>query len=355
MTEADTATPATAGPAEPPPPPKKSRAKKIIIYVCVLTFVLSVLINIYLVAILAALSEADRMSQTALVPGQDDQVVAVYAISGLIDGSEASKFGMFYRHVRDNANIKAVVIRVDSSGGYVGASDQICDMVKGIRTELKRPVVVSFGGVAASGGYYVATQADAIYAEPTTITASIGVIMQFPVVADWLEEHKLKMVTIRSSQAQRYKAAINYFENPDPEILRERQKLLDFMHEKFVEVVKTGRGDKLKTKPVTVTFTDIDGKQVTGEQTYPLNGQILTSKEALTVGLVDEIGYIGAATAAAAKLAKLDKPKVVQYSKARGLLSRMLSVSEGELPIGVDTKLLERFLSPRPMMIWEGP
>ena len=361
MTETDTAAaaaPAAAGPTDalppqtpppwwgqpPPPPKKKSRAKKIITYFCVLTFILSVLVNIYLVAIIRMMADSP-MAESMLKKGAEDQVVAVYEIGGLIDARTAANFETFFRLLPGRKNIKAVVIRVDSPGGYVGPSDQICKMVGRIRKEYELPVVISMGGVAASGGYYVSAPANIIVAEPTTITASIGVIMQFPVLADWLEEHKLKVVTIRSSQSKSYKAAINYFENPDDKIIDERRKLLDHIHKKFVKVVKEGRG-KVKTRP------DPEGSKT---QTFPFNGKVLTSTEAMDVGLVDKIGYLDDAIKEAAKLAKLEDPTVIRFARARGVLARMLSSTEIQMPQGIETRLLDRFLNPRPMMIWEGP
>ena len=369
MTEANTSPAASAPPSgtaasqspptAPPPwwppaaPPRKSRLRKTLTYVGVLVLVLSLIINAYLVVILAALSES-TMSESLLQDGAEDQVVAVYEIEGLIDGDTASDFSRFFRILRDRDDIKAVVVRVDSPGGYPAASDQISMLMRRIGQERNLPVVVSMGGVAASGGYYVSAPARIIFAEPTTITASIGVIMQFPVVHDWLEKHGLKVVTIRSSQSERFKAAINYFENPDPVILRERQKLLDTVHRKFVQVVRDGRGKKVKTEAISVKVKDLDGKEVTHEQTYPFNGQVLTASAAVDAGLVDRIGYLDDAVQAAAKEAKLDDPRVVRLFKTKGLLGRILSSAKIETPTGIEERLVRRYLSPRPMVIWEG-
>ena len=360
MTEAQTA-PAAAPPAQTPPPwyppptpPKKSRAKKILIYVCVLILALSLILNAYLGIGLAAMLRGSTMSATLLRDGDEEQVVATYAIHGMIDSLTAAEFARFYRLVRDTPAIKAVVVRVESGGGTVAGSDEIHAMIKKIRQKLNKPVVISMGSVAASGGYYLSAPANAIYAEPTTLTASIGVVMPLPVVHDFLKEHGVNMVMIRSAQSQRYKAAINYFEKPDPEILRARQALLDEIHETFVDVVKAGRGDKVKTRPLTVTVTDFDGKDVTREQTYPFNGQVMMADEARTIGLIDSIGYADDAIDAAARLARLDKPRVIQYARSTGLLNRLLYGPKPDMPVGFDTRMLEQYLSATPMMIWNG-
>lgn len=358
MSETQTPPADSTPPQAPPPwwtaaqPKKRSALSKVLIYIGVLALVISIVCNAYLMAIIGLMAGSPMRTAT-LRDGKEDQIVAVYQVGGLIMGSSASDFGRFYRIVRDTPEIKAVVLRVDSPGGTVAASDEIHMMVKKIREDLKRPVVVSMGAVAASGGYYVAAPADAIYAEPTTITASIGVIMQVPVAADWMKEHGINMVVVRSKQAQRHKAAINYFENPDIETLQKQQVLLDEMHDRFVAVVKDGRGDKIKTTPTKVTVKDFDGKDIVRDQTFPFNGEVVLAEKAKAIGLVDEIGYLDDAANAAAKLAKLDNPKLVQYSQTRGLLLGLFFSSEEEIPT-FDTKMLDRFLSPKPMMIWEG-
>jgi len=345
-------------PQSPPPwwtavqPKKKSTLRKVLIYVGVLVLIISMVCNVYLAGIIRLMT-GSPMYTTTLRPGDEQQIVATYAIDGVITSFTASEFARFYRVVRDTPAIKAVVVRVDSPGGSVAPSDEIHAMIKKIREELNKPVVISMGGAAASGGYYVSAPADMIFAEPTTITASIGVIFPLPVAHDFLEEHGINMIMVRSTQSQRYKAAINYFEKPDPEVLRARQALLDDMHEKFVAVVKAGRGDKIKTKAISVTVKDFDGKDVVREQTFPFNGQVVFGDEAKAIGLVDEIGYIDDAVDAAIKLAKLDDPTVTQYSRAQGLLSQLMDGPAPPAP-GFDMKILERYLSPRPMMLWEG-
>jgi len=357
LSETQTPVVSPTPPQGPPPwwtggPQKKSPVGKILIYVGVLVLVVSVVCNAYLATIIGLMA-GKPMATTTLRAGAEEEIVATYSIDGVIGSATAGDFARFYRVVRDSPEIKAVVVRVDSPGGSVAPSDEIHAMIKRIRTELKRPVVISMGGAAASGGYYVSAPADLIYAEPTTITASIGVIFPLPVAHDFLEEHGINMVMIRSTQSQRYKAAINYFEKPDPEILRARQALLDGIHEKFVAVVKDGRGDKVKTRNITVTVKDFDGKDVVREQVFPFNGQVVLGDEAKAIGLVDEIGYFNDAIDAAIKLAKLDKPSVLQYSQPQGGLIKLLFGSVPETP-GFDTKILDRYLSPRPMMMWEG-
>ena len=350
----------TQAPAPPPPPPpawwstaptkRRSPARRVLTYFGVLILLLSILVNIYLVIVLAALSSAG-MAEAVVKDGDDDQVVAIYAINGTIDPMTSAVFRSFYGLVRDREDIKAVVIAVDSPGGYVAPSDEIYRMIRNIRDKLKRPVVVSMGGTAASGGYYVSAPATSIYAEPTTITGSIGVIGAWVVAKEFLEKHGVKPQVIRARQCQRWKAAVNPLEQPDAEVLLERQKLLDHVHDRFAKVVRECRGEKLKTRAVEVTVRDFDGKQVTRQQTEPLNGRVYSADDAKALGLVDQIGYLDEAADKAAQLAGLDRPKVVQYARRISLRERL---GVPDVASGLDAESIREAMAPRMMMLWDG-
>ena len=123
------------------------------------------------------------------------------------------------------------------------------------------------------------------------------------------------------------------------------------MHEKFEAVVKEGRGAKLKTNSVSILSTDFDGKKIVRHQEEPLNGRVYLAEQAMEFGLVDEIGYLDDATSAAAELAGLDEPKVVQYSRRKTFREQM---GFSDMPKGIDTAVLQQFLSPQIMMLWQG-
>ena len=344
-------------PTTPPPPawtapaPKRpGPLRRLVSYLGAVVVVLSIVVNIYLAMAVAALS-GEAMGQRLLRKGQEDQVVAVCEIVGTIDGEAMKAFEGFYRKVKDNPNIQAIVINVNSPGGGVAASDEICMMIRSLREDSGKTVVISMGAVAASGGYYISAPADLIYAEPATITGSIGVVMAWPVVKGFFDKHGVNMMVIRSSQAQRYKAAVNPFEPPDAEILRETQERLDAVHEQFVAAVRDGRGDKLKTRKVRVSVMGLDGKAETREQIEPLNGRVFLAAEAKDLGLIDHIGYLDDAIDAAVRRANLDEPHVVRYAPSKTLRERL---GFSDLPKGVDVKALEKHLIPRMMMLWQG-
>jgi hypothetical protein len=127
--------------------------------------------------------------------------------------------------------------------------------------------------------------------------------------------------------------------------------MLDKMHARFEEVVKTGRGTKLVTSPENVTLDGPDGTKTTVTETAPLNGKVYLGLEAMGFGLVDEIGYLDDAAKAAATLANLGNAKVVQYARKKSLLE---DLGLGGKPSMIDTTKAEELLSPRIMMIWRG-
>lgn len=330
----------------PPPwwvrPPRRSFLARFFRVLIVLLFVLSVLLNIEMALLLVA-ERSGSMSSTRLVDGKDDQIVAVYQVTGMIDGKAAGDFGMFYRMVRDNKDIKAVVVRINSGGGGVSSSDQIQETVKAIRETLGKPVVVSMGGVAASGGYYIAAPADEIYAEPTTITGSIGVIVAWPVAKELMKKIGVEPIIIRSTHSEDWKAKENFFEAPDEKTLANLKAMLDSMQERFEQVVKDGRGEKVDPDKMPAVV------RAKLEKNEPFNGKVYTADEAKALGLVDEIGYLGNATAAAAKFAGLSEPRVVQYTRRPGLLTTLLATAEAQR---IDAKLLDDLTSPRFLMLW---
>jgi len=350
-----------AAPAYGGPPRKKSWASRLLSFLFVSLFVLSVLMNLMLLAMLAMTVGGDGNLRTAVIEkGRPDQTVAVFTVEGVIDGKTSADFRRFFRQIRNDGDVKAVVLRVNSPGGTVSDSDEIHHLISQLRNEgNKLPVVVSMGGVAASGGYYISAGADHIFAEPTTVTGSVGVIGSWPVVKDFLNNHGVQMVMIRSRQAQGTKATENPFEKPSETTLANMENLLSTMHEQFMRVVREGRKGKLKetTGDVEITvpaaFGSADGTETrTVTQTQPLNGQVYLADDAIANGLVDQIGYLNDAIQFAAKQANLTTPHVVQYTRPRGLFGSL--DAQAEPPNTLDpVKILDDLSTPRIMMMWK--
>jgi protease-4 len=284
--------------------------------------------------------------------GRKGQTVAVYRVVGLIDGSATAEFKQFYHSVIDDPDVKAVVLRVDSPGGGVTSSDQICEMVKEIRDADKK-VVVSMGSVAASGGYYISAPADEIFAEETTITGSIGVIAGWVVLKGTLDKIGAESITIKSTHAQAWKDEMSPTTMPQDYQLQHLQEVLDEMQDRFEKVVKDGRVNKLKTRSETVRVADRNGKVTQRENTEPFNGKIYLASKAKELGLIDQIGYEDAAIDRAAQLASLSKPNVVRYARRKTFMEALMD-GKSDASFKIDTKLIDQLQTPRFMMLWKA-
>lgn len=190
---------------------------------------------------------------------------------------------------RDNNSVKAVVLRIDSPGGGVGPSQEIHDEVKLV--DAVKPVVVSMGAVAASGGYYIAASAREIVANPGTITGSIGVIMEFTNYQELLDKIGLNSVIVKSGEYKDIGSPTREMTATERQIL---QDLIDDVHSQFVTSVAEGR--------------NIDESAVRSIA----DGRIFSGRRAMEMGLVDRMGNLEVAIQRAAELAGLDgEPKVV--------------------------------------------
>jgi protease-4 len=352
-----------------PPGPRKKRGigLKVFNVLGILILICSFLLNGLIIggAILVAGSMEDmKFVRSTVRQGEADQVVAVYSIHGIIDGRQAGRFRQFCREVQADGNIKAVVLRVDSPGGGVSASDQMHAMVQTLCDKGKR-VVVSMGGVAASGGYYVSAPADEIVAEETTITGSIGVLAMWVVFDGTLDKIGAESMVLRSTHARGWKDDISPLRKPDARQRKRLQKLLDQMQERFEDVIRKGRGDKLpvavrQQTPMLPIEGDVTIKQageavkVTSEPPDPFNGKVFLAAEAKALGLVDHIGYLDKALERAADLANLSNPHVVEFAPRRGVLAQLMDQRRPDTAVKLGRELLDDLQTPRIMMLWKA-
>lgn len=216
------------------------------------------------------------------------QKVAVVSLEGVIWQSEPVVRAL--NHHRDNPSVRAVVVRVNSPGGVVAPTQEIHAAVLGVRKSGK-PVVASLGSVAASGGYYVATAADRIYANPGTLTGSIGVVMQMANFEGLLKRVGVNYVVVK---AGRYKDIGSFARTMTKEERQILQSLMDDVYNQFVDAVAEGR----KLERATVNrFAD---------------GRIFSGRQAMEVKMVDALGGFEDAIEAAAMLAGLPpRPKLI--------------------------------------------
>lgn len=352
---APAAVPPRQTPVVPSRPRRRRSTLKILLFVFGgLVLVVSLVVNLVLLAdVGAGLEYGGAMDTTVLESGKSSQTIALFGVEGIIDSRAVAQFQRFYKAVVGDGNVKAVVLRVNSPGGGVTSSDQICEMVKGLRAAGKK-VVVSMGSMAASGGYYISAPADEIYAEATTLTGSIGVMAGWVVLKGTLDKIGAEPVIIKSTHAHGWKDSMSSFSRPHDYQRRHLRSVLDKMQLRFEQVVKTGRGRRLVTRTGTFTIPadDEDGKPSQYTETEPLNGKIYLAEEALEFGLIDGIAYQEEAVRRAAALAKLTNRRVVRYTRRRTFMEQLLD-GRANAPLKLDTDLLHKLQTPRLMMIWK--
>ena len=295
--QSEQAQPAQTGQQPPASPPRRRTNWGLIIGIALLVLVL--LIGGFFLAVMFALFGAMGVSAELSVGPR----VGVISISGPIsagDDAGAWPFGGLrgarttmseLRQAAEDSSVKAVVLRINSPGGSAAASQAIYKEIQ--RLTEHKPVVVSMADVAASGGYYVACPADAIFANPATITGSIGVIFETLNFYEFMEKYGLESETIKSGK---YKDTGSPFRPMRPDERELLKETLMGVYDQFVRDVAQARGmDETEVKKLA------DGRIYTGEQ-------------ALAAGLIDELGNFYDAVDEAAKRGGIEgRPKLKQF------------------------------------------
>jgi protease-4 len=196
-----------------------------------------------------------------------------------------------------DTSVRAVVIRLDSPGGGVAASQEIYEAVKKLREDGKKPVIASMGGVAASGAYYVACAADSIVANAGTLTGSIGVIMQFPNTEDLFRKVGIRFETVKTGK---YKDIGNMWRPMTDDERKLLQDVLSNVYDQFVDAI-------------------VEGRSLVKEDILPYaDGRIFSGDQALQYGFVDRLGDLDDAIRLAGEMAGISgQPVVVRKERPR--------------------------------------
>ena len=220
-----------------------------------------------------------------------------------------------------NPMIKGILLRIDSPGGGVSASQEIYSEVKNAKSKGKK-IVVSMGSLAASGGYYVACPADIIVANPGTLTGSIGVIMEFPVVDDLMKKLGIRFEVIKSKEHKDIGSPFRKMTEQERQLLNETT--LD-IYDQFVQVI-------------------VDNRKITKEKVLQFaDGRIFSGRQAQALGLVDSLGTYEDAIKITAKLCGISgEPQIIKerpkFSFIKRVLSRSLFKLFSPLPLYLYTK-----------------
>lgn len=248
-------------------------------------------------------SVKDMAKSESLDEKVDDEVAVYYAYGEIVDVAAQGAFGQEHQIVgckmvndlqelRKNDDVKAVVIRVNSPGGSAYASEQIWREITLLKKE--KPVVISMGGLAASGGYYISCPANEIFAESTTLTGSIGIFGMIPDASELVSDKLgLRFDGVKTNKLGDLGANLGRPLNETECAMM--QSMVEQGYDLFTRRVAEGRG------------ISQDSVKVIGE------GRVWTGQQGLKIGLVDKIGNLEDAVAAAAKLAKMKEYRAVPY------------------------------------------
>ena len=246
---------------------------------------------------------APAVYEEEYVSGEGPQKIVVVPVEGTIASAESSVGGVqptatpeglsdALRQVPDDTSVVAVVLEINSPGGGVTASDEMHQSILDFKRNTERPVVVSMGDTAASGGYYISTAADRIVANETTLTGSLGVIFQLTNFSEAADKYGISQVVIKSGK---FKDIGNTFREMKPEEREVFQSLVDESYDEFVSVISEGRG-----------LSEERVREIA-------DGRIYSGSQAKELGLVDSFGGIDEAAVIAGTLAEAQDTTVVRY------------------------------------------
>jgi protease-4 len=338
--------PVNAPPASPPPPPlapppiippqptpppsgRSGAVWKVLAMVFLLLFILSLatnFLNISRSVIPRGRAMTDRtrtLEEVVLRQTNSDNKIAVVDVDGVITSGEVDRSDLNMvdyiseqlKMASRDSDVKAVILKVNSPGGEVLASDQINKAIGKFQEQTHKPVVASMQSLAASGGYYVSVPCRWIVADELTITGSIGVIMHGYNYRQLMDKVGIRPHVFKSG---RFKDMLSGEREPDdsklsPEDRKERdqedqmvQALIDETFDKFKDAVKTGRERAAKEN-------NGKGKTLVDDWQDFADGRILSGKQALAFGFVDELGDFDTAVSRADNLAGITSANLVQY------------------------------------------
>jgi len=315
---------------------------------CLLVFLLvalgaSIFVNFILLLVRAAPETASRFTvqpfEKVAIEGSDsrNQIAVVrlyglisYGVPGTASDSMVDDIVRQLKQAREDSAIKGVIVRIDSPGGEVTASDVIFNAIR--KTDAVKPVLIYMDSVAASGGYYAAVGGRFLMANETTITGSIGVIIQSFNFTDTIDKIGMRVLSITSGDM---KDVLNPFREPEPDEIAFVQGIVDESYSRFLGIVATER--------------ELDANQL---RRGVADGRILTGSRALEAGLIDATGYFQEGVEKARELAGVTANAELVYLEAPfslGRIFRLLSQkasAPSSVTLELDAPGLESDLQP---------
>ena len=333
-----------ARPAYPPPypvypPPRRISAWRIfwgaILGLSVLANIGLFIVVLGLVAFFAA-GQGKPYQEAVVREGPADSKIVMVNLQGIMYGEQAENVYRQLKMAGEDRSVKALILRVNSPGGPISASDDVYQQIRRYRAEKGKPVVAFMQNVAASGGYYASAACDEIVAEPTAITGSIGVLMTHFVFAELLE-NKLGILPVFLTMGEKKDWPSSFRAPSDQELQYVRDRLLTPAYERFVEVVAEGRQ-----------------KVLSADQARKLaDGSIYVAAQAKDAGLIDKVGYLDDAIAEAKTLAGIQRAQVVEYHRPFSWIG-MLNAKKNASVFTLDRSKLYEMGTPEILYLWNA-
>lgn len=298
---------------------------------------------------LGSLGRAGKLQETVVL-GESGPKIAMIDVSGVISEEQdrdrlgfSQRPGMVeeMRNALDRASedeeVVGVLLRINTPGGSVSASDTLYHEIEVFRNDSKRPVVAFMNGLATSGGYYVAMASERVIAHPAAITGSIGVVMPGLSVEGLMEKYGVTDQTLKSGA---FKDSGSMFRDMTPAERAQLQSVIDDLFARFKEVVAKGR-PALSPEKITALS----------------DGRVYSAKQALDNGLVDQLGYLEDAVADLEQRAGISESRVVVYHRANQTKENIYSRAPNIAVQVTDVNLLpirQSDLAPGFYYLWPG-
>ncbi len=285
-----------------------------------------------------------------VLEGSGDRKIVIIDLSGFISESESGgplrkkpstvvQVKESLQKAADDEDVAGVILRINSPGGSVAASDIIHHEIVGFRQKTRVPVYAVITGIGASGGYYVAAACDEISAHPTAVTGSIGVLLMKFQVTGLMEKIGVSEQTVKSGP---HKDILSPFRPATPVEEKLVQEIIDRMYSRFVDVVQTRPGNRLDRQTLEKLA----------------DGRVYTAGQALDNGLIDRVSYLDETIAVMKRRQGLERARVVAYYHPGDYKGTIYSVMpEGTPPvfnlINLDLGDLELLNSSRFFYLWQ--
>jgi protease IV len=350
----------------PPPSPRRGRSGRgWMVFALILVFVLGLLLVVAMLSSTLSWSLMGRtgrqsshwLEEVTIENNGSDNKIAIIDVDGIITSSAIGRHGRNMVELIDDQlrmaardrSVKAVILKVDSPGGEVIASDDISRALLEFQSKYSKPVVAAMGGLGASGGYYVSAPCQWIVANELTMTGSIGVIMSTFNYRGLLDKVGVTPQVFKSGKFKDMLRGSKKLDEIDPEETKMLNAMIMETYAKFVKVVEDGRTRAEKENAGS-------GKSLTANWKDFADGRVLTGKQAFDLGLVDELGNFESAVRRARKLAgKISDANLIRYQEPFNLASMFSLLGQSEsktlkIDLGLEIPKLQAgrlyFLSP---------